>query len=370
LNYKPDLTLPTSSATASEGLNTDSSAEIYLTQIPVTSANTLTRVTNVTNFSTQGGTRPVASETHKRIAFALGGAELGGGNTDASTEIFYLLTPIITNQSAAVLSFFTGFSNMPVAAATPAPSPTPSPTPTPSPVPGQPIGLAPGEVSIVRSAAVLAASNGTACLVPTGCASEVTRSPALPIELNGVSLSVNGAAAGLYFVSNTNKQINFVMPIGLATGVGTVAVNVLDTGANTDTLHRGFVQILPAQPDIFTTTMDAGGRAGALNNADGTGEPFNVTTNGAATQIALTVTGVRFNATTEINVTVGTTTIGTDGIVAVRPNPDNPGFDTIIFTLPASLAGAGDVPIVVTSTRGGITTTSRPADTAPHITIN
>jgi hypothetical protein len=46
-----------------------------------------------------------------------------------------------------------------------------------------------------------------------------------------------------------------------------------------------------------------------------------------------------------------------------------PGFDTIQFTLPAALAGAGDVPIQVTFTRG-ITTTSRPAATAPHITIN
>jgi hypothetical protein len=48
-----------------------------------------------------------------------------------------------------------------------------------------------------------------------------------------------------------------------------------------------------------------------------------------------------------------------------------PGFDVIQFKLPATLAGAGDVPIQVTFTRAqGITTVSRPADTAPHITIN
>jgi hypothetical protein len=48
-----------------------------------------------------------------------------------------------------------------------------------------------------------------------------------------------------------------------------------------------------------------------------------------------------------------------------------PGFDIINFALPASLAGAGDVPIQVTFARsGGITTVSRPPDTAPHITIN
>src|SRR6185503_2700252 len=122
-------------------------------------------------------------ETHKRIAFSLGGAELGGGNGDFGTELYYLITPTITNQSAAVLSFFTGASNMPVAAATPLPSPAPSPTPAPSPVPGAPAGLAPGELSIVRSTVALAPSDATA-----SGGSETTRSPALPVELNGVSL--------------------------------------------------------------------------------------------------------------------------------------------------------------------------------------
>jgi uncharacterized protein (TIGR03437 family) len=299
--------------------------------------------------------------------------ELGGGNADFSIELYYLLTPIITAQSNAVLSFFTGASNMPVAAATPLPSPTPSPTPTPSPVPGAPSGLAPGELSIVRSTVALAPSDATA-----SGASETTRSPALPVELNGVSLSVNGAAAGLYFAGNTNKQINWVMPIGLAPGLGTVAVNVLDSGANTDTLLRGFVQIVAGQPDIFTTSNDEGGRAIAFNvtnpNARTT-EPFSVTSpdaggNVVPTVIELSVTGIRSAARSEITVTVGTTAITGDGIVLVQSNPQMPGFDIINFTLPASLAGAGDVPIQVTFTRGGVATTSRPAATAPHITIN
>ena len=48
--------------------------------------------------------------------------------------------------------------------------------------------------------------------------SEKLRSPALPVELNGVSVSVNGAAAGLYFVGNAEKQINFVTPIACRMG--------------------------------------------------------------------------------------------------------------------------------------------------------
>jgi len=260
-----------------------------------------------------------------------------------------------------------------VTAATPAPSPLPSPTPTPSPTPGAPFGLAPGELSIVRSTIALAPSDASA-----GGASETKRAPALPIELNGVSLSVNGAAAGLYFVGNATKQINFVMPVGLSGGVANVAINVLDSGANTDTLIRGLVQIIVAQPDIFTTTNDAGGRAVAFNvtnpNAR-TPEPFTVTSTDAggasvATVIELSVTGVRLATPADITVTVGTTAISGTSILAVRPNPEMPGFDIINFTLPSSLAGAGDVPVQVQFARTGITTVSRPAATAPHITIN
>jgi len=316
LNFRANGTFPDSVATAPEGLNTDNSAEIYVTPLPITSTNTFTRITNITNLLTFGGTRPLASETRKRMTFSLGGAEIGGGNGDGSTEVFYLVTPAITSQSSAVLSFFTGASNMPVAAATPVPSPTPSPTPTPSPVPGTPSGLAPGELAIVRSTVALAPSD-----LQSSGASETTRSPALPVELNGVSVSVNGAAAGLYFVGNTSKQINFVMPIGLVSGLGTVAVNVLDAGANTDTLHRGLVQVIFAQPDIFTTTTDAGGRASVFNITNPLTqripEPFSITSdNGTGTLVPtileIDVTGLRFAARTEVNVTIGTTNITGD----------------------------------------------------------
>jgi uncharacterized protein (TIGR03437 family) len=210
------------------------------------------------------------------------------------------------------------------------------------------------------------------------CVAETERVPALPVELNGVSVSVNGAAAGLYSVGNTTKQINFVMPIGINLGLGTVAINVLDAGANTDTLHRGLVQVVFAQPDIFTSTADAGGRATAFNITNPmmrTMEPFSVTSNdGTGTQVAtrleLTVTGMRFATPAEITITVGTTMIPAAQILSIQPNREMPGFDIITFTLPASLAGAGDVPIVISHTRSGVTATSRPAATAPHITIN
>ncbi|HEX6044191.1 MAG TPA: hypothetical protein VFZ22_06860, partial [Pyrinomonadaceae bacterium] len=370
LNFKPDGTFPTQAEDAT-GLNPQRASQVFLTALPASSSNTFVRMTNTPALSSFGGTRPVTSETRKRMAFVLGGVELGGGNGDFSLELYYLLSPQMTTTSAAVLSFFTGASNMPVAAATPVPSPSPSPTPTPSPVPGSPLGLAAGELSIVRSTVALAPSSAMA-----SGGSETSRSPALPIELNGVSVAVNGAAAGLYFVGN---QINFVMPIGFtAGGLGTVVINQFDPGTTTNTVFRGFVQVIAAQPDIFSTTGDAGGRAIAFNVTDPsarTTEPFNVTSTDASgatvpTVIELSVTGIRAVQRAEITVTVGTTAITGDAILAIQPNREMPGFDIVNFRLPASLAGAGDVPVVVTVSRNGVTTSSRPADTAPHITIN
>lgn len=371
VNFRPDGTLPVQ-AQASEGLNPSNETNIFRAPLPAVATGPFTRLTNTPNNTLQG-TRAVASETRRRIAFIMS-AELGGGNPDTSNELFYLLTPQTTTTSSAVLSFFTGASNMPVAAATPLPSPTPTPTPTPSPVPGTAVGLAPGELSIVRTTVPLAPSDAEACPPnpPAPCASETRRAPVLPVELNGVSLSVDGAAAGLYFVGNASHQINFVMPIGLTGGVKTVAV------ANNATLFRGFVTIIGAQPDIFTSTNDAGGRAVAFNvtntNAR-TPEPFTVTSQNSSgstvpTVLELNVTGVRGAIPGEITVTVGTTALSGAAIVSVQSNPEMPGFDIINFTLPASLAGAGDVPVVVTVTRSGASATSRPADTAPRITIN
>jgi uncharacterized protein (TIGR03437 family) len=209
--------------------------------------------------------------------------------------------------------------------------------------------------------------------------SETKRSPALPVELNGVSVAVNGAAAGLYFVGQASKQINFVVPIGMTAGVKTVVVHSRMGGG---IQFRGSLLIVPAQPDIFTTTNDAGGRAAVFNVTNPmarTPEPFSVTStdgsgNTVATVLEVNLTGVRTATAAEVKVSIVTATATTDitgdSIVLVSPNREMPGWDLIQFRLPASLAGAGDVPIIVTITRGGATFVSRPEATAPHITIN
>jgi hypothetical protein len=375
-NFKADGTAATSET---EGLNQVPAGflrptQIFSTQgIPITSSNTFRRLTKNPVLGFVVGIRPIASNTVKRITFSLQAVELGGGNSpnDGSSEIFYLLTPAVTTDSPAALSFFTFPSNRgPFASAAPAASPTPTPTPSP----GDPAGLAPGEWSVTRSTAPLANSDQTA-----GGGPENERSPILPVELNGVSVSVNGAAAGLYFVGGTPAGgIQFVVPVGVSTGVASVVIN------NRGTVFRGFVQIVPSQPDLVTSTHDAGGLAYACNITNtataGMGcimGPFKVTSpdkdgNLGPTVLELHLTGARFALASETKVSFinGTTTTDITP-TSVRPNLNMFGEDQIIIVLPATLAGMApiDYKIVVTVTKGGSAFTSRPEATAPQITI-
>ena len=162
------------------------------------------------------------------------------------------------------------------------------------------------------------------------------------------------------------------MPLGLAAGTATVVIN------NNGTVLRNSVLIVAAQPDIFTSTNDAGGRAAVTNVTNPlarTLEPFSVKSpdkdgNLVATVLEVSLTGARGAAVGDIKVTIGTTDISGAAIIFVGPNREMPGFDLINFTLPESLAGAGDVPIIVTITKSGATFSNRPSDTAPHLTIS
>jgi uncharacterized protein (TIGR03437 family) len=341
-----------SPATPADGLNPNGRPQIFAA--PVAAPTTFTRLTDTPAFTLPQFGPPAIqafpSNTRLRIAFSLSRTELGGGNSDNSTESFYLLSPTTTN-SGGTLSFFTGASNRPVTG--------------PSPTPPAVAGLAPGMLGIVRSAT--AAQEACPLGSTATCASESARRPSLPVELNGVSVSINGASAGLYFVSA--GQINFVVPIGLAatTGTNTYPVVVNNNGVVT----RGTIQILPAQPDIFTTTMDAGGRAVVFKvDAAGaeTAEPFTV-----PATLRIVMTGVRGVTKAQITVRIGTTDLTGAAILTdavPRGTNQTPGFYQIDVQVPASLAGAGDVPVIVTVVKDGVTTSSRDAATAPRILIN
>jgi uncharacterized protein (TIGR03437 family) len=373
LNLKPDGTVAT---TATDGINQPNTTQVF--SAPVATLNQVSRVSALAT-GAFSSVQPVASDTIRRYSLTLA-TEQGGGNADASNEVFYTLIPAVTSEtpapsptpaaSPAPVTFSTGASNIPVAA------------PTPSPTPFSVTGLSPGELGIARSTLTLAPS---AQQVSTGSAHEVLRRPPLPVELNGVSVSISGAAAGLYSVSA--GQINFVVPTGLLTPSTAQPVAIFNNGA----LIRTSLLLNPVEPDIYTSTNGPGGRAAVLNITNPciapTGEPFTVTTTRptgsgatgvctatttetAPTHLLIMVTGLRppSTVTPTVTVTIGTTTLSGAAIIGFRPSL-TPGFDQIEVELPASLAGAGDVPVIVSATVGGATFTSRPADTAPHITI-
>jgi uncharacterized protein (TIGR03437 family) len=138
------------------------------------------------------------------------------------------------------------------------------------------------------------------------------------------------------------------------------------------TVILGQVVIVSSQPDIFTSTNGPLGRAIVCNvtNPLTPGcltEPFNVTSdNGTGTLVPtvleIHLTGLlRGTAATAITVTIGTTSIVPSNVIQL----DQPGFQEIDITLPTAV-DRGDLPIVV---KVG-TATSRPTDSAPHVTIN
>ena len=356
-NFKSDGTAP---ATAADGLNPATISQIFMTPLPATSAGPFTRLTNITGTTVLSPVRALPSDTFRRIAFSMGGAELGGGNSDLSSEVFYLLSPAVTTQSTATVSLFTGASLIPVAVPVPSGSPVPSPTSSPFTAPG----LAASEVALLNSSATLAPSSAT-----TANRSELRFAPSLPVELNGVSVAINGAAAGLYSVDST--AIKFVVPPGLVPNTGSasypIVINIRDT-PTTSRAIRGLVVIVTAQPDVETTSNGPNGRAVICNVTVATSgciiEPFNVTTPDASgspvpTKLEVHLTGVRGVAASSINVVIGTTSI-----VASQNIPaDLPGFDQVIITLPSNVARGDNLPVVVTVG----TATSRPTPALPPL---
>lgn len=398
LNLKSDGTR--AALADATGLNPNRIKQIFSATIPASSsaASAVTRLTNLTGNDPGFSMEPFVSDTQERISFSLANFEFGTGNPDSANEAYYLIVPpapLASDAPAAssALQFLTGASRREVTT----PVASPSPTPTPSPAPVVVSGLAPGMIGFVRtsatSTATLAPSVKGVCPADSpGCdaASESMHRPPLPVELNGVSLSINIAAAGLYFVSPA--EIQFVVPPGLAsasttTGIFPVVITIRD-GATVRTV-RTVLQIVGAQPDIFTSTNGAGGRAVVTNVTNpllstGTPEPFNVTTTftnsaGAstteATRLRLVLTGVRGVARTAITVRLTksdntTVDITGDAIPTDPQATDMPGVFTLDFRLPATLAGAGDVAVTVVVAAGTTSFTSRPADTAPRFRIN
>lgn len=374
LNIKADGTIP---ATATDGLNPDASrpVQIYSYPLPAAAANTFTRLTTFPAPSgILGLTQPITSDFRSRLTFNLAFTEVGTGNTDLQTEAFYFLLPAVNTTATTALNFSTGASRISLSSTpTPTPTVTPTATPTPSvtPTPQTPAmltGVSPGLLTYVNF-------NGSAAPAITArtAIGSLQRSFTLPIELSGVTVTVNGAAAGLKSVSQ--NEILFVVPPGLsAVTAGTNYPLVIN---NNGTIIRSTITVVPARPDVFTTsaTPGPGGRALVFNatNTVLTAEPITIRTvkrrggNRVATVFRVYLTGVAGVPTANLTVRVGSTEVSGTSVSA--PVLREPGVYSIDFTLPTTLRAAGDVPVIVTVNVGTTLFQSRLDDTAPRFRI-
>ncbi|HEX9961658.1 MAG TPA: hypothetical protein VGB00_12030, partial [Pyrinomonadaceae bacterium] len=385
LNINAAGTIP---ATAADGLNPDEArpTQIYSYQLNLPAA--MARFTRLTKFAAGNfiaSVQPYASDSQRRISFSLAQVEPGTGNYDLQTETFYLLTPVATATTPANINFSTGASAIPVTASpvpSPSPTATPNPTPTPSGSPTPTVTPTPVTPPAVQglSIGMLAIVNIDTGFIepvtPKTAVGSVSRSFPLPIELSGVTMTINGAACGLKMVSR--RQIVFTVPFGVfPTGGPSVSRPVVIN--NNGTIIRGNVTIVFVRPDVFRSDLvpASGGRARLQNvvNRVPTTEPFNVTTvriRGGVrvpTVLRLYATGIFVPnaAAVSYSVRIGGTTIQLPPTtLAVQREP---GVFTIDFTLPPTLQGAGDQPVVLTVIVGGQTFTSRLDDTAPRTSI-
>jgi len=364
-------------------------AQIYSYPLNIPAAGaTFTRLTRFpTPTAFIASTQPIPSDSVRRMTFNLALTEVGTGNSDLQSEAFYFLLPNVTAQSPAGFSFATGASRIPVSASpvpTPTATPTPSPTPSVSPTPVTPPavqGVSPGMLAILNYT-----SGINDPVVARTAVGSLQRRFTLPIELSGVTMTINGAAVGLQSVGQ--RQIVFVVPPGLAAvnNAPTVYPVVLN---NNGTVLRGSITIVPARPDIFTflpTTSPTGfppvpptgaNRARIFNvtNTVPRTEPFNVTTlrlrggRRVQTVFRLFLTGVNNLTAGNLTVRIGSGTPPITAQLLTGAVLREPGVYSIDFTLPATLIGAGDVPIIVSTTINGVTYESRLDDTAPRFRI-
>jgi uncharacterized protein (TIGR03437 family) len=180
----------------------------------------------------------------------------------------------------------------------------------------------------------------------------------LPTALGNTTLTVTDSAgveqsAPLYYASPT--QINFVVPDTAALGAATVAVKALG-----QVVARGPLAIAAAAPSIFTADMSGSGPPAAyakITAADGSlslQSVFNCnsTTGACATSpmdvaaarsvtLVLFGTGIRgFSALAAVTATIGAVN---SPVVSAGPLQGSTGLDEVDVTVPATLAGRGEV---------------------------
>ncbi len=157
-----------------------------------------------------------------------------------------------------------------------------------------------------------------------------------PQTLGGASLTVNGRRAQLFYASPT--QINFHVPADTETGMAQVVLRNHDGRES-----RASVAVLTAAPGVFTESGDGGGVAVALDAQTFMRSPFDpADAANRPRRLIIFASGVR--RAQSVEVAVGGRALTLENVL---PSPDLPGLDEIHVVLARSLAGAGNVRLVV-----------------------
>ena len=188
---------------------------------------------------------------------------------------------------------------------------------------------------------------------------EIAQSFPLNTELSGVTLTVNGIAAPLFYISPT--QINFLVPAGVGPGLATIIVKHAVGG-----YALGTTEIVSASPALFTADATGRGDAVALATADGVNyqtAPFDVSVNGRPNVLILFGTGLRRAMATnpsDDNGVAESVSVTVDGqsarVLYAGAQGTFAGLDQLNVELPATLAGVGPRRVTVqVSVNGGQT---------------
>ena len=202
---------------------------------------------------------------------------------------------------------------------------------------------------------------------------------ALPTILKGVSMTLNGIAAPLFYASNS--QVNFLVPPGGGSGQATVVV----TSSN-GTTRTGNVNVVAAAPAVFT--LDASGRGTAaaqttfdgitypsVANPDGSERAVDPGTTARPNFLVMYGTGFRRAVATNPNDANGVAEAVTALIQGVPATvayagqaPPWMGLDQINIIIPPELAGLGQLQVrLLVNGRSSNTTTFTIGGTPPQV---
>ena len=189
-----------------------------------------------------------------------------------------------------------------------------------------PVSVAPGSIVTIF---------GTQFTTGIAVANNV-KSP--PTSLGGVTVTIGGASAALFYVSPT--QINAVVDPKTPAGSNQAVSVVSSTGMQT-----GTVTVSTTAPPGLFSLFGTGTRDGAIVNAILGGTlNFSTQTANQSTFLELFATGM--NTSTTPTVTIGGVPVQ---VTFAGASPCCDGLQQINVVLPVSLAGAGRVPVVVTA---------------------